>query len=157
MKNYEKIIKLIKEDKEIAENLLYFQEFREDVSLWTDPPRDGINYDNMNWLFVTDQENFSLIGVNLIDETIWCIDDEGDFHQDCDALENLPYEIQLTGHKDVSSLDTYLHLAKSELANMSEILKKLETQRNDDTKEAQERYLFNELKVGSISAEDYVT
>ena len=93
MKNYEKIIKLIKEDKEIAENLFYFQEFREDVSLWTDPPRDGVNYSNMEWLFVTDQENFSLIGVNIIDETIWCIDDEGDFHQDCDALENLPYEI----------------------------------------------------------------
>ena len=63
---------------------------------------------------------------------------------------------QLTGHKDVSSLDTYLHLAKSELANMPEILKKLETQRNEDTKEAQERYLFNELKVGAISAEEYV-
>ena len=45
MKNYEKIVKLIKEDKEIAENLFYFQEFREDVSLWTDSPRDGINYD----------------------------------------------------------------------------------------------------------------
>lgn len=41
---------------------------------------------------------------------------------------------QLTGHKDLSSLDTYLHLAKSELANMPEILKKLEAQRNDDTK-----------------------
>ena len=63
---------------------------------------------------------------------------------------------QLTGHKDVNSLDTYLHLAKSELANMPEILKKLETQRMDDTKEAQERYLFNELKSGSISAEEYV-
>lgn len=93
MKNYEKIIKLIKEDKEIAEKLFYFQEFRENVCLWTDPPRDGINYDNINWLFITDQENFSLIGVNLINETIWCIDDEGYFHQDCDALENLPYEI----------------------------------------------------------------
>ena len=39
---------------------------------------------------------------------------------------------------------------------MPEILKKLETQRNEDTKEAQERYLFNELKTGAISAEEYV-
>lgn len=64
---------------------------------------------------------------------------------------------QLTGHKDVNSLDTYLHLAKSELANMPEILRKLENQRNEDTKEAQERYLFNELKSGAISSEEYVS
>jgi hypothetical protein len=63
------------------------------VSLWPDPPRNGVNYSNMKWLFVTYHSNYTLVGINVIDETIWCIDDEGDFHQDCDALENLPYEI----------------------------------------------------------------
>lgn len=63
---------------------------------------------------------------------------------------------QLTGHKDVNSLDTYLHLAKSELANMPEILKKLDEQRDVDAIEAQERYLLNELKVGTISTEEYI-
>lgn len=93
MKNYEKIVKLIKEDKEIAENLFMFQEFREDVSLWTGEDEDNFDYTNIEWLFVTYQENLTLVGVNIIDETIWCIDNEGDFHQDCDALENLPYEL----------------------------------------------------------------
>lgn len=35
------------------------------------------------------------------------------------------YIQQLTGHKSLNSLDTYLHLAKSELTNMSEILEKI--------------------------------
>ena len=93
MKNYEKIIELIKEDKEITENLFMFQEFREDVSLWTGEDEDNFDYTNIKWLFITYQENLTLVGVNIKDETIWCIDDEGDFHQDCDALENLPYEL----------------------------------------------------------------
>lgn len=63
---------------------------------------------------------------------------------------------QLTGHKDVNSLDTYLHLAKSELANMPEILKKLDKQREVESKESQERYLLNELKSGNISTEEYI-
>ena len=45
MKNYEKIIELIKENKEIAENLFMFQEFREDVSLWTGEDED--NFDSI--------------------------------------------------------------------------------------------------------------
>jgi hypothetical protein len=63
---------------------------------------------------------------------------------------------QLTGHQDVNSLDTYLHLAKSELSNMPEILKKLDTQRDIESKESQERYLLNELKSGNISTEEYI-
>ena len=108
MKNYEKIIQLIKEDKEIAENLFYFQEFRDDVSLWKGEDEDNYDYTNIEWLFITYQENLTLIGINLVDETIWCIDNEGDFHQDCDALENLPYKIlsiesQYTKNEDVKS------------------------------------------------------
>lgn len=93
MNTIEKIIKLIKEDKKIAENLFLFSEFPKDVSLWTDPPRDGVNYSNIKWLFVTDHSNLTLVGVNILDETIWCIDDEGDFHKDCDSLQDFPYEI----------------------------------------------------------------
>ncbi|MBC7475328.1 MAG: site-specific integrase [Candidatus Sericytochromatia bacterium] len=63
---------------------------------------------------------------------------------------------QLTGHKDINSLDTYLHLAKSELANMPEILKKLDEQRDIESREALERYLLNELKSGNISTEQYI-
>lgn len=63
---------------------------------------------------------------------------------------------QLTGHKDVNSLDTYLHLAKSELANMPEILKRLDEQRDVESKESQERYLLNELKSGTITTEEYI-
>lgn len=108
MKNYEKIIKLIKEDKEIAENLFLFNKFPKDVSLWTGEDEDNFDYTNIKWLFVTYQENLTLIGVNVIDEKIWCIDNEGDFHQDCDALENLPYKIlsiesQYTKNEDVKS------------------------------------------------------
>lgn len=64
--------------------------------------------------------------------------------------------IQLTGHKDTNSLDTYLHLARSEMANMPELLKKLDEQTIIDSKEARERYLFNELKLGNITTQDYI-
>lgn len=89
MNTVEKVIKIIQNDKDIAEKLFLFSEFPQDVKLWT-----GENqYPNIKWLFSTYQENVALIGINVIDESIWCIDDEGYFHQDCDALENLPYEI----------------------------------------------------------------
>ncbi len=116
MKNYEKIIKLIKENKEIAENLFMFQEFREDVSLWTDPPRNGISFDNMKWLFVTYHSNYTLVGINIKDDSIWCIDDEGDFHQDCDVLENLPYEIirNKSGYMDNETVEEYFEKFKDE-------------------------------------------
>lgn len=116
MKNYEKIIELIKENKEIAENLFMFQEFREDVSLWTVLPRNGINFDNMKWLFVTYHSNYTLVGINIKDGTIWCIDDEGDFHQDCDALENLPYEIirNKSGYMDNQTVKEYFEKFKEE-------------------------------------------
>lgn len=93
MNNVEKIINLIKKDKEIANNLFLLSDFREDVTLWTDPPRDGITYENMKWLFVTYQSNHTLIGLNVLDNTIWAIDDEGEFHKACDAVQDLPYEI----------------------------------------------------------------
>jgi hypothetical protein len=47
----------------------------------------------LKWLFLTDHPNLTLVGVNQLDGSVWCIEDEGDFHQGCDALQNLPYEI----------------------------------------------------------------
>ena len=93
MNTIEKIIQLIKTDKEIANYLFLFYSFPEDVTLWTGLDEDSFDYTNIKWLFITEHPHLTLIGVNTIDNTVWCIDDEGDFHQDCDALENLPYEI----------------------------------------------------------------
>lgn len=94
MNNTTKILNLIKEDKEIADVLFLFYEFPEDFSLWTG--KDGksdFDFSNMDWLFVTEQPNLSLVGLNTKDNSVWCIDDEGDFHQDCQSFQDLPYEI----------------------------------------------------------------
>jgi len=72
-------------------------------------------------------------------------------------LNTLKAHVQeLTGHKNIGSLDTYIHLAKSELANMPEILKGLEDQRNNEAIEFQERQLLNQLKSGDISSDEYI-
>lgn len=72
-------------------------------------------------------------------------------------IETLKAHVQeLTGHKDIKSLDSYLHLAKSELANMPEILKKLEKNKDKDALEAKERYLLNDLKLGNITTDEYI-
>lgn len=85
----QKIFEIIKKDKDIAEKLFLFSEFAQDVKIWTGEDE----YNNIQWLFSTYQENLALVGVDTRDESIWCIDDEGYFHQDCDELQNLPYEI----------------------------------------------------------------
>ena len=108
MNAIEKILKLIQEDQKIGFYLFEFSEIKDDVSLWTGIDEDNFDYTNIRWLFITDHANLSLVGVNKTDNTIWCIDDEGDFHQDCDALQNLPYEIlkiesYYTENRDVPS------------------------------------------------------
>jgi site-specific recombinase XerD len=73
-------------------------------------------------------------------------------------LNTLKAHVQeLTGHKNIKSLDTYIHLAKSELANMPEILNKLEIQREKDGVEFRQRQLLNMLKTGEIRTEEYIT
>lgn len=89
----EKIMKLIKEDKEIASCLFLFYSIPEDVTLWTGEDGDNFDFSNVEWLFVTEQENLNLVGINVKDNSVWTIDNEGDFHKDCDCLQNLPYEI----------------------------------------------------------------
>lgn len=72
-------------------------------------------------------------------------------------LNTLKAHVQeLTGHKNIKSLDTYIHLAKSELANMPEILNKLEIQREKDDVEFRQRQLLNMLKTGEIKTEEYI-
>lgn len=73
-------------------------------------------------------------------------------------LNTLKAHVQeLTGHKNLESLDTYIHLAKSELANMPEILKGLEEQREKESIEFQERQLLNKLKNKEITTEEYIS
>lgn len=72
-------------------------------------------------------------------------------------LNTLKAHVQeLTGHKNIDSLDTYIHLAKSELANMPEILNKLDLQREKDGSEYQERMLLNKLKNKEITTDEYI-
>lgn len=72
-------------------------------------------------------------------------------------LNTLKAHVQeLTGHKNIDSLDTYIHLAKSELANMPEILNKIDMQREKDGIEYQERILLNKLKNNEITTETYI-
>ena len=95
------------------------------------------------------------IFINLIQQ--YDVENKDSFRNALLDLNTLKAHVQqLTGHKDIKSLDTYLHLAKSELANMPEILKKLDEQRNVESIEAQERYLLSELKLGNISTEKYI-
>ena len=93
MNTVEKVIALIKCDKKIAENLFLFSEFPKDFKLWTGEDEDHFDYINIKWLVVTDQPNHTLIGINILDLSVWSIDDEGDFHKACDTLQNLPYEM----------------------------------------------------------------
>jgi site-specific recombinase XerD len=95
------------------------------------------------------------IFINLIKQ--YDLENKDSFRNALLDLNTLKAHVQqLTGHKDIKSLDTYLHLAKSELANMPEILKKLDEQRNIESIDAQERYLLNELKLGNITTEKYI-
>ena len=144
MKNYEKIIELIKEDKEITENLFMFQEFREDVSLWTGEDEDNFDYTNIKWLFITYQENLTLVGVNIKDETIWCIDDEGDFHQDCDALENLPYELIRVECKFTNDKTSKSYFEKFKDEGYKETLEKYEQWCNENNIELDKNKIYHD-------------
>lgn len=65
------------------------------------------------------------------------------------------YIQELTGHKSSKSLDTYLHLAKSELANMPEILNQLDSYRNDEAIKRNREELLQKLVNQEISIEEY--
>lgn len=72
-------------------------------------------------------------------------------------INNLKVHIQqLTGHKNLLSLDHYIHLAKSELTNMSEVLNKVGQVRSSETKEREQKRLLEELKIGNIDLNEYI-
>ena len=100
-------MELIKADIEIASQLFMFDYIPEDVTLWTGSD-EAFDFSNMHWLFKTDIDNFSLVGINTLDYSVWCIDDECDFHKDCVSLQDFPYEIIKLGsfyteHETLSS------------------------------------------------------
>ena len=70
-------------------------------------------------------------------------------------LENLKVYIQQArGHKDVSSLDNYIDIAKSELTNMNKVVENLLEKRNIEAIEKQR--LLTMLKNKEISTTEYI-
>lgn len=118
--------------------------------------RKSLNIDSQLCAHMFRHRFITNIFINLIKQ--YDLENKNSFRSALLDINTLKAHIrQLTGHKDVNSLDNYLHLAKSELANMPKILKKLDEQRDSESKEVQERYLFNELKSGAISTAEYVS
>lgn len=85
------------------------------------------------------------------------------FFQNQDSFRNALLDVntlkvyiqELTGHKSSRSLDAYLHLAKSELANMLEILNKLDSYRSEEATKRIKENLLNQLLDKCISIEEY--
>ena len=72
-------------------------------------------------------------------------------------VNNLKVHIQqLTGHKNLGSLDHYIHLAKSELTNMSEVLNNINQSQKFEAKEREQKRLLEELKIGNIDLNEYI-
>ncbi len=93
MNNVDKILDLLKIDNNIADDLFMYDGFPEDIKLYTGYEADNHDYTNIKWLFQTHHQNLTLVGINILDNTIWTIDDDGDLHQDCNSLQDFPYEI----------------------------------------------------------------
>lgn len=66
------------------------------------------------------------------------------------------YIQEVTGHKSSASLDTYLHLAKEELTNMGDVLKKIDLQRDSDSMKKEYQKLLRQLENKEISVEYYL-
>lgn len=72
-------------------------------------------------------------------------------------LENLKVYIQqATGHKNVSSLDHYIDIAKSELTNMDNVVDNLLDERNTEAIEKEKQRLLTMLKNKEISTAEYI-
>lgn len=151
MSTIEKIINLIKTDKEIAENLFLFKEFPENVKLWTGEDEDNFDFTSIKWLFVTDHSNLTLVGVNTIDKNIWCIDDEGDFHQDSDALENLPYEIMRIDCKFTKDKTIEAYFDKYKEEGYKETLQRYEQWCKDNNIELDKDHIYHDENENMFS------
>jgi len=72
-------------------------------------------------------------------------------------INNLKVHIQqLTGHKNLLSLDHYIHLAKSELTNMNEVFDNINQSQKIEAKEREQKRLLEDLKQGNIDLNDYI-
>lgn len=94
MNNYKNVLEIIKNNKDISDYLFLFDTDVIDIDLFI-PKNTSLDCDyyNIEWLFQTHDDNFTLVGINKIDESIWYIDNEGVLHKACSLLQDLPYEI----------------------------------------------------------------
>lgn len=85
------------------------------------------------------------------------IQNKDQFRNSLMDLENLKVYIQqATGHKNVSSLDGYIDIAKSELTNMNDVVDNLFEERNKEAIEKEKQRLLLMLKNKKISISDYI-
>lgn len=85
------------------------------------------------------------------------IQNKDQFRNSLMDLENLKvYVQQATGHKDVSSLDNYIDIAKSELTNMNNVLDEISEERNIEAIEKEKQRLLKMLKNKEISTKEYI-
>jgi integrase len=95
------------------------------------------------------------IFINLIKQ--YDLENQDSFRNALMDVNNLKVHIQqLTGHKNLGSLDHYIHLAKSELTNMNGVLNKLDENRQNEAKEREQKRLLEELKNGNIDLTEYI-
>lgn len=93
--------------------------------------------------------------INLIKQ--YDIQNKDQFRNNLMDLENLKvYVQQATGHKNLSSLDDYIDIAKSELTNMKEVIQIVLDNQKIDTIKKEKNKLLNMLKKNEISTEQYI-
>ncbi len=85
------------------------------------------------------------------------LENQDDFRNALLDINNLKAHIQqITGHKDVKSLDHYINIAKSEIVNLNNVTKKVEYSNNKELIDREKNKLLLELEKGLISKEDYI-
>ena len=85
------------------------------------------------------------------------IQNKDQFRNNLMDLENLKVYIQqATGHKNVSSLDHYIDIAKSELTNMDFVVDSLEEENNKKSIEKEKQRLLSLLKNKEITTAEYI-
>lgn len=93
--------------------------------------------------------------INLIKQ--YDLENQDDFRNALLDINNLKVYIQqATGHKDVNSLDHYIHIAKSELTNMSNVKENLNNVLDFESKQKEEQRLLKMLKNKEISTKKYI-
>lgn len=93
--------------------------------------------------------------INLIKQ--YDLQNQDSFRNALMDINNLKVHIQqLTGHKNLLSLDNYIHLAKSELTNMNGILNKVSETQTNEAKEREQKRLLEELKLENIDLTEYI-